>query len=406
MALSAKLGHQVTELDITTAYLNGEMDTVVYMEQPTFLKDTLEGIVISEKDKILVAKSKRMLRELSTGEKVCKLRKALYGLRQAGRQWHAKLSCTFWSLELTQTTSDPCVYVDNRSRGSTYVLVYVDDILIASNDPKRLIEIKTRLSSEYQVKDFGNIKYCLGIEVEQKKNQISIAQSGYIREVLQKFEMSDCKAVKSPLAAGTKLERETNAVGNDTRYPHRELIGALMYIAIGIRPDIAHAVVMLSQFNNHNGQAHWQSAKRILRYLQGTINRKLVYTQDKEGIIGHAVADWGSCTIDRKSYSGYVFSLSGVAISWTSRKQRIVALSSTEAEYVSLSEAIQEAIHLSSFVKELRLDTLSKITIFNDNQSAGKLVENPVFHSRTKHVDIKHFIRQAIQIHPIGNKVR
>ena len=239
--------------------------------------------------------------------------------------------------------------------------------MIASNDPKRVIKIKTGLSSEYQVKDLGNIKYCLGIEVEQKINQISIAQSGYIREVLQKFEMFDCKAVKSSLAAGTKLERETNAKGNDTRYHYHELIGALMYIAIGTHPDIAH----------------WQSAKRILRYLQDTINRKLVYTQDEEGILGHADADWGSCTIDRKSHSGYVFSLSGAAISWISRKQRIVALSSTEAEHVSLSKAIREAIHLSSFVKELRLDTLSKITIFNDNQSAGKLFDNPLFHSRT-----------------------
>ncbi|XP_033213658.1 secreted RxLR effector protein 161-like [Belonocnema kinseyi] len=175
-----------------------------------------------------------------------------------------------------------------------------------------------------------------------------------------------------------------------------------MYIAIETRPDIAHAVVMLSQFNSYNGKTHWQCAKMILRYLQGTINRKLIYTKEDEGILGHADADWGSCTYDRKFYSGCVFSLSGAAISWTSRKQRIVALSSTEAEYGSLYEAVREAIHFSSFVKELRLDTLSQITIFNDNRSAGKLDENPVFHARTKHMDIKHhFIRQAIQAYPL-----
>ena len=252
------------------------MDTLVHMELPILLKDALERIVVSQKEKTLVAKSKCMLRKLCSGGKVCKLRKALYGLRQAGRQWHTKFSGTLKSLELTQTTSDPCVYVNHHSRGSTHVLIYIDDIVIASNDPKCVHEIKTRLSSEYQVKDLGNINCCLGIEVEQKKNRISIAQCGYISEDLPKFEMSDCKVAKSPLAAGTTLQPATNAQENDNRYPYRELIGALMYIAIGTRLDIAHAVVMLSQFSSYNGKSHRQFANRILRYLQNTINRKLV----------------------------------------------------------------------------------------------------------------------------------
>lgn len=171
-----------------------------------------------------------------------------------------------------------------------------------------------------------------------------------------------------------------------------------MYIAIGTRPDITHAVNMLSQFNTCYGRSHWEAAKRVLRYLKGSLHRKMIYSKDVLSLQGFADADWGNNLVDRRSYSGYAFILSGAAISWCSRKQKTEALSSTEAEYLSLTEAAKECIYLSTFLKELRLPQLTDVILYNDNQSAGKLAKNSIFHSKTKHIDIRaHFIRQALQ---------
>lgn len=391
IALAAKYNLHISQLDITTAYLNGDIDTLLFMETPDLLKEALLKMVDTEKDDVIRSKAINMLIKLESDTKVCKLHKAIYGLRQSGLQWHAKLSGVLKSFGLKPINSDPYVYIDDQEEFPTIVLVYVDDILIASQNTRRIEQIKTDLSSTFEVRDIGQINYCLGIAIVESKNKITLCQRGYIKDVLHKYNMENCKAVKTPLATGVKLQLPMVTEGENIvrkQYPYRELIGALMYIA--------YAVNMLSQFNNCHNESHWQAAKRILRYLQGTIGKKLVYICNNEGISGFADADWGNCNIDRK------FILSGAAISWCARKQRTVALSSTEAEYMSLTDAAKEAIFLSTIVKELGFEELSKITIYNDNQSAGKLALNPVFHSRSKHIDIKfHFIRQALQDHPL-----
>ncbi|CAB0041973.1 unnamed protein product [Trichogramma brassicae] len=208
--------------------------------------------------------------------------------------------------------------------------------------------------------------------------------------------MVDCKPVTTPLATGTKLTPCKNHVSE--AFPYRELIGALMYLSVGTRPDITHAVSYLSQFNLCYGKDHWAAAKRVLRYLKGTSKLKLTYSRSEEGLVGFADADWGSDITDRRSYSGYMFSLSNSAVSWCSKKQKSVALSSTEAEYMSLSDAAKEAIFLSNLLKELGFDDLARMTVYNDNQSAAKLASNPVFHARSKHIDIRaHFIREVLK---------
>ena len=261
------------------------------------LQEALEMIIETEKDQTLVNKARRMLKESRSGNKVCKLRKAIYGLRQAGRQWHAKLSRALESIGLVPPNSDPCVYVDKRKK-YTYVLIYVDDIL-ATKDNKRCTEIKNILSAEFQVKVLGPVKHCLGIEVNRAEDQISLCQSGYIREVLERFGMSSCKSVKAPMAPESRFDYPVSEEDCDTTFPYRELLGALMYIAIGTRPDIVHSVNKLSQFNTRNDETHWTAAKRILRYLKGTINKKLVFTRDNKKIYGYADADFGNCVIDR-----------------------------------------------------------------------------------------------------------
>lgn len=169
-----------------------------------------------------------------------------------------------------------------------------------------------------------------------------------------------------------------------------------MYLAVQTRPDIAYTVSFLSQFNNCYSELHWKCAKRVLRYLQGTKSYKLKFYKDNCELQGFADADWANNKNDRKSYTGIVFKLSGGAISWESNKQRTVALSSTEAEYMALSEASKEAIYLKNVLSEL-IKYDSSVTVFNDNQSANKLSLNPVFHKRSKHIDVKHhFVREAI----------
>ncbi|XP_043481615.1 secreted RxLR effector protein 161-like [Leptopilina heterotoma] len=215
--------------------------------------------------------------------------------------------------------------------------------------------------------------------------------------------MNDSKPTTTPLVLGIKLSiNSVNDKEGKSAFPFRELIGALMYIAIGTRPDIAHSVNMLSQYNNSYERIHWVAAKRVLRYLKGTMDLKLIYKKDDSHLKGYVDSDWGNCTIDRKSFTGSVFIMGGAAISWESKKQRTVALSSTEAEYMALTHASKEAIHLIAFLNQLRLPKFASVELFNDNQSAGKLAVNPVFHSRSKHIDIKHhFIRETLNNHPI-----
>lgn len=180
--------------------------------------------------------------------------------------------------------------------------------------------------------------------------------------------------------------------------PYRQLVEALMYLAVATRPDIAYAATYLGQFNHCHIKEHWVAAKRVLRYLRGTINHGLCFRYSKSPVTGYTDAEWGGCSYDRRSYTGYVFLISGAAISWKSQKQRTVALSSTEAEYMALSEATKESIYLQSVLVELGLVELSDVKLFCDNRGAISLAENRVMHSRTEHIDIRyHLVRQGIR---------
>ena len=171
-----------------------------------------------------------------------------------------------------------------------------------------------------------------------------------------------------------------------------------MYLAVATRPDIAHAVSALSQFNTCFGQVHWTAAERVLRYLKGSADLGLTYEQRRKSLIGYVDADWAGCVVDRRSYTGYTFILANSAISWNSKKQRTVALSSTEAEYMGLAEASKEAIHLRNFLTELGFESISDAKVFNDNMGAQRLAENPIFHARSKHIDIRHhFVRETLR---------
>ncbi|XP_037942820.1 secreted RxLR effector protein 161-like [Teleopsis dalmanni] len=209
--------------------------------------------------------------------------------------------------------------------------------------------------------------------------------------------MKDCKPVKTPIELNTKLTKPKKIdEGVMKMYPYQSLIGALMYLVVTTRPDIAFAVNFLSQFNSNYNVEHWKAAKRILRYLKGTSNYGLLYEKNNEELYSLVDADWGADLNDRRSYSGYAFIISGAAICWEARKQRTVALSSTESEYMAISEATKEALYLKAVLDDVSV-TSKTIEIFNDNQSAQKLTESFRYHPRTKHIDIRyHFIRSNV----------
>ncbi|KAH0816603.1 hypothetical protein GEV33_006188 [Tenebrio molitor] len=342
---------------------DGTLDrhTEVFMEKPALLQEMLQRIIDEEEDDhTLVKKARVMLRDLQGENKICRLRKALYELRQAGRQWNYEIDKPMKRAGLVPTNADPCVYVDKNTR--TFVLIYVDDILIISGNQERERQIKDFLSKTFRIKDFGLAKYCLGIQIEQNENEICLSQAGYIREILKRYRMED----------------------------------------LGTRPDVSHTVSVLSQFSNCYRKKHCTAAKRVLRYLKGTIDKKLIYRKNQDNLTGYVDADWANCEIDRRSYTGSTFILSGAAFSWESRKQRTVALSSTEAEYMALSDASKEADFLIGYLKELGFQSLANVVVFNDNQGAGKLTENSVYHAKSKHIDVRyHFIRDAVKKHPI-----
>lgn len=235
------------------------------------------------------------------------------------------------------------------------------------------------------------------MEFEQTMSGISIKQQGYIANLLNRFEVREAKPISTPLVPGMKLQKSDTTEEGDKTYPYQELIGSLMYLAICTRPDIAYAVTYLSQFNTCYDSTHWSAAKRILKYLKGTSHLGLTYKKTGRPIYGYVDADWGNCTIDHRSFTGYAFVLSGCPIAWASRKQRTVALSSVEAEYMALTEAAKEAYHLKQLLPEFDQKTAG-IKVYCDSNGARKLAENPVFHSRTKHIDVRHhFVRDAVE---------
>lgn len=206
------------------------------------------------------------------------------------------------------------------------------------------------LQKEFEIKDLGLAEYCLGLEINQREDFVMVTQTRYILDILEKYGMKQCNPVMTPAELHIKSLERSAEEAKDKNWPYRELIGALMYLVVGTRPDLANTVSKLAQFSNEPNQQHWAAAQWVLRYLAGTKDLGLVYTKTDEPLFGYADADWGGCMTDRHSFTGYVFFLGGAAVTWKSQKQRTVALSSTEAEYISLSEATKETLYLRSLM--------------------------------------------------------
>lgn len=373
-ALSVKLGLDVTHLDVKTAFLNGDLEEIIHMKMPDCYNSN------------------------SSVCKVLKLKKAIYGLKQASRAWNKKVDNCLVSNGYKRSKIEPCMYIKDINGCKNIVTVYVDDFFIFSNDKIETDSLKQILSNKFIIKDLGQVKQCLGMNVtfNKEKGYVYLSQETYIDQLLSKFQLRDCKTVDTPMEV--KLNVKKGQVGINSHVPYQQLIGSLMYLSVLTRPDISYSISYLSQFNNCHTKEHWEYAKRILKYLKRTKCYGIKYCKEGNSeITGYVDADWASNSIDRRSYTGMCFLLSDGVISWECRKQKCIALSSTEAEYVGLSEACREILYIRSLQYEIT-HKLYTFSLFNDNQGAQKLCANPILHKRTKHIDIKyHFCRDLVK---------
>ena len=301
-----------------------------------------------------------------------------------------------------QSTSDPCVYMSSGG-DAFYIGVYVDDMILAGPTEQKIREVKRALSKRVEIKDLGKLHHFLSIAVKQdeERGRAWIDQPSYTRNLLERFEMQDCKPVTTPVDASVKLQKATDEDELVDQQLFQSAIGRLMYLSLCTRPDIACAIGNLAKFCAKPTKVHWTALKRVLRYLKGTTNHGILYqrqeTTPESELIGFADADWAGDVTDRRSTSGYVFCLSGGAISWRSKKQDCVALSTAEAEYVALSSAGQESVWLRKLTAELGQVSSHPTTIYEDNQSAISMRKNPQYHGRAKHIDIRHhYIREQV----------
>ncbi|XP_071694753.1 uncharacterized mitochondrial protein AtMg00810-like [Rutidosis leptorrhynchoides] len=328
---------------------------------------------------------------------VCRLKKSIYGLKQASRQWNHELTKFLVQLGFIQSKHDYSLFVKNNNGIFTIALVYVDDILVTGNSTVDIQEVKQALDDKFTIKDLGLARYFLGIELCRTDKGTFLHQRKYILDLLTDAGLTASKPTLTPLPQYLKLSLNK---GVPLKEPdkYRRLVGKLLYLSM-TRPDISYAVQHLSQFISDPKDLHMQAATYLLRYLKGSVSKGLFYpVQPQFKIAGFSDADWASCLMTRKSLTGYCVFLGHALVSWKTKKQVTVSRSSTEAEYRSMAATTCELVWMAYLLKDLHIDVKIPITLFCDNKAAQQIAANPCYHERTKHLDIdSHFIRDKVQ---------
>jgi hypothetical protein len=386
IALAANHDLEIEQMDAVTAFLNSEVDGDVYVELPPEWEEN--GQTFSK-------------------DECCKLLKALYGLKQSPRLWQGKLRSCLAHLGFTPLVTDQAVYINKKT--GIMIVTYVDDMLILGKSMELINKLKKELSEQFECEDLGSAAYFLGVRItrDREARTISLCQDAYIKKILERFGMENCKSVNTPMASGAAVYMVPNTVQashQDTTW-YQSMVGSIMYLATHTRPDIAYTVSVLSRFLNNPSTQHIAAAKRVLQYLSGTIYLGIVFggnghPDDEEyRLIGYSDSDWGGDHSTLASTSGYVFFFGGGVIACRAKRQTTVAQSSTEAEYIALAHASMEAAWLRQVFEELgyRRDDVTKVHLKGDNQGSLALAENPEIHQRTKHIKIKyHYIREQV----------
>ncbi|XP_038897912.1 uncharacterized mitochondrial protein AtMg00810-like [Benincasa hispida] len=335
--------------------------------------------------------------EKQFSRKVCKLKKSLYGLKQSLRAWFNRFT-TFVKLQgYSQGHLDHTMFTKKFVSGKMAILiVYVDDIVISGDDASEIDILKRRMAEEFEIKDLGRLRYFLGMEVTRSKEGISVSQRKYTLDLLKETGMTGCKPVDIPMEVNTKLsDLSSSAPVNKERY--RRLVRKLIYLS-HTRLDIAYAVNVVSQFMQSPYEEHMKAVERILRYLNASLGRGLMFRKsDRRCIEAYTDANWAGSMVDRKSTSSYCTFVWGNLVTWGSKTQGVVARSSTEAEYRAMSLGICEEMWLEKVLIDLNQSHDGPMKLYCDNKAAISIANNPVQHDRTKHVEIdKHFIKERL----------
>lgn len=327
-----------------------------------------------------------------------KLEKALYGLKQAPIAWYSRLSTKLHELGFKSSKSDTSLFFYSKGDITMFMLVYVDDIIIASSSNNATDVLLKSLNQEFALKDLGELHYFLGIEVKKVNDGIVLTQEKYAKDVLKRVNMSDCKAVNTPLSISEKLSAyEGTPLGPVDSTWYRSLVGALHYLTL-TRPDLSFSVNKVCQYLHAPTTEHWAAAKRILRYLKHTVKLGLKIGKSNSLLVSaFSDANWAGCLDDRRSTGGFVVFIGPNLVSWSARKQATVSRSSTEAEYKALENATAEIMWIKTLLHELGIQAPKTAKVWCDNIGATYMTANPVFYARTKHIEVDyHFVRERV----------
>jgi histone deacetylase 1/2 len=374
LAMALSRGWSLRQLDVKIAFLRGVLQEEVYMHQPPGYVDPKHPGY------------------------VCKLNKAIYGLKQAPRAWHAQLCAKLESLGFIPSKADASLFYFNKERYSLFVLVYVDDIIVASSSTDATKALLVDLQRDFALKDLGDLHYFLGIEVKRGTTNMLLTQERYATEVLKRSGMDKCHSVDTPLSISEKLSIEDGEkLGPEDATKYRSVVGALQYLTL-TRPDISFSVNKVCQFLHSPTTIHWSAVKRILRYIKGTIKLGIKFSKSESMLVSaFSDANWARCVDDRRSTGGFVVFLGNNLISWMAKKQPTVSRSSTEAEYKALANATAEMVWVQQLLTELGVRHPPWARLWCDNLGATYLSDNPIFHARTKHIEIDfHFVRERV----------
>ncbi|KAK1612196.1 hypothetical protein QYE76_035869, partial [Lolium multiflorum] len=384
LAIAAFFDYEIWQMDVKTAFLNGDIEEELYMVQP-------KGFV-----------------DPKNADKVCKLQRSIYGLKQASRSWNRRFDKVIKDFGFIQCHGEACIYKKVSGSSVAFLILYVDDILLIGNDIELLSSVKGYLNNSFSMKDLGEASYILGIKIyrDRSRRLIGLSQSTYLDKILKKFRMDESKKGFLPMLPGKVLSKTQGPATAEERermsqIPYASAVGSIMYAMLCTRPDIAHAVSLTSRYQSDPGMEHWTAVKNILKYLKRTKDMFLCYGGDQELVVtSYTDASWNTDPDDSKSQSGYVFILNGAAVSWASSKQCTVAKSSTESEYIAASEASSEAVWMKRFIVELGVvpSALDPFVIYCDNMGAIANAQEPRSHKRLKHIKLRyHSIREYIE---------
>ena len=358
---------ELRQFDVSTAFLNGELEEEVYIKLPEEL-----------------------------GGKVWRLKKALYGLKQAARAWHIKLREVMTKIKYRASDVDPCLFIQDEGDERTLVLFHVDDGLVVAPRKQGKVMIET-IGKVLEIKDLQEASVYLGIEIRRRQDGgLGIGQEKYVRDLLSKFGMENCKPVRTPMEPNKHLGKEGQSIESEDT-PYAELVGSLLYLAVNTRPDIAHALGVLSRYMSSPKEHHWQAAKRVLRYLAGTPDFGLVYVKGQETFVAYCDADFAGDLDNRKSTSGGVIIKSKAAVDWLSKLQSTVATSTCESECNSGKIVAQEGLWVRRLQGEIS-GQVGPLPLMCDNQSALVLMGQPLSGlSSKKHVEVAfQFVRDRV----------